>query len=159
MIATQEGVVEVPHTVFVDLEPKMSPKLSSSQSRARKILEDSARRLSTSKSPRVASLSISTTPRRGISPKTKPQDDAIMELSLSIKNREAEINSIQRKMQKQQRRAEEANGSNDAYTLLLVQYMEREEELRMAAQEIKALGENVSTLKKQVVELQECDGC
>lgn len=141
----QAGVVKVPHTVFVDLEPKMASKLSPSQSRARKILEDSARRLATSKSPR--------TPRRGIASKAKTKDDAIMELSLSIKHREAEVNSIQRKIQKQQRTAEETNGSNDAYTLLLVQYIEREEELRVALNEKKALGENVSTLKKQVVEL------
>lgn len=140
---TQAGLVKVPHTVFVDLEPKMASTLSPSQSRARKILEDSARRLATSKSPR--------TPRRSIfSPKAKTEDDAIMELSLSIKHREAEVNSIQ---QKQQRLAEVTNGSNDAYTLLLVQYMEREEELRVALNEKKALGENVSTLKKQVIEL------
>jgi chromosome segregation ATPase len=146
---TEAGAVKVPHTVFVDLEPKMAAmasKLSPSQSRARKILEDSARRLATSKSPR--------TPRRSIaSPKTKAEDDAIMELSLSIKHREAEVNSIRRKIQKQQQLAEETNGSNDAYTLLLVQYMEREEELRVALNEKKALGENVSTLKKQVIEL------
>lgn len=143
---TQAGLVKVPHTVFVDLEPKLASTLSPSQSRARKILEDSARRLATSKSPR--------TPRRSIaSPKAKTEDDSIMELSLSIKHREAEVNSIQRKIQKQQRLAEVTNGSNDAYTLLLVQYMEREEELRVALNEKKALGENVSTLKKQVVEL------
>lgn len=138
---TQADVVKVPHTVVIDLEPKFPP----SQSRARMILEDSARRLATSKSPR--------TPRRSIaSPKAKTEDDA-MELSLSIKHREPEVNSIQRKIQTQQKIAEETNGSNDAYTLLLVQYMAREEELRMALHEKKALGENVSTLKKQVVEL------
>ncbi len=97
-------------------------------------------------------VALSTTPRFNFSPKVKAHDAAMIDLSRSILEREAEINSIQRELsyKKQQRRLGDALNGNDAYTLLLVKSREREEELRAAAHENQLLGESVIALRKQV---------
>ena len=97
-------------------------------------------------------VALSTTPRFNFSPKVMAHDAAMIDLSRSILEREAAINSIQRELsyKKQQRRVGDALNGNDAYTLLLVKSREREEELRVAAHENQLLGESVIALRKQV---------
>jgi hypothetical protein len=132
-----------------------SPKMVTLDTAINKIALSTAPRHQNSPSPVAAAntmASLSPLPRFTFSPKVMTQDAAMMELSRSILEREAEINSIQRELSytKQQRRVGDATNGNEAYTQLLVKIRVREEELRVAAHENQLLSEGVMTLRKQV---------